>query len=191
VNAVSESSQAKWLEALFNQYYDLLYDVGVHLCKGQPALLDGLYDALQEVFIALWRKRNKLVDHPNIGGWLVVALRFELQARMKKEGRRTKAASYSLDDPDSAPPLADPTPSIADNLLYKEKIEALKALLGIENTRLFLDYTLGGQSAKQVAVQYGLTESGVWMRISRIKKKIYEHPEMFTLFLWILLGSRV
>ena len=185
-----ESSQAEWLEALFNQYYGLLYDVGVRLCKGHPALLDGLYDALQEVFIALWRKRSKLADHPNVGGWLVVALRFELQSRMKKEGRRAKATSCSLDDPDSAPPLAVPEPNIADSLLYEEKIEALKALLGAENTRLFLDYALSGQSAKQVAVQYGLTEASVWMRISRIKRKIAEHPEMFTLFLWIMLGIR-
>lgn len=182
---------AEWLEALFEQYYDLLHDVGKRMCKGQPALLDSLYDHLQEVFLALWRKRDRLADHPNIGGWLVSALRMQIQSCMRKEIRIAKSSAYSLDHPDAPAEAArEDQPGAIDHLLYQEKVEALEALLGKENTQLFLAYTLEGRSAKELAAQYGMTEASVWMRMSRLKRKIVEHPEVFMLLLLLALGYR-
>lgn len=186
---MEHSEWVVWLEELYGQYYTMLYKAGMRLCK-TPAQFSGLYDELQEVFVALWRKREQLLHHPNIGGWLVCALRLQLLARAQKGAKEFHSTAFSLDD-ENAPALraessmpAEPT----EALLYQEKIEALESLLGADHAQLFLAYTLEGRSAKELATQYRLTEASVWMRISRMKKKIMEHPEIFSLLLFSLLG---
>ena len=69
--------------------------------------------------------------------------------------------------------------------------EQLRELLGEENAALFIDYTLNGYSAKDLADRYGVSESCIWMRISRMKKKLMEHPEIFYTVLLMLTGFGV
>ncbi|MEG2208263.1 MAG: sigma-70 family RNA polymerase sigma factor [Clostridia bacterium] len=180
-------SDEQWLEHIWQEHYKLLYDTGRYSLQNDPERMGKLFDDIQEVFLALWKKREKLKDHPNIGGWLVCALRYQLKISATKGYRESAHKAYSIDD-ESAPTIADDGAPVDDALLAEEKGAALKQLLGEENAALFIDYTLNGKSAKELAAQYGLNEASVWVRISRIKKKLMQHPEAFYIFLLMMLG---
>ena len=174
-----------WLSGIYDAYYDLLYDMGRRLLRGQPALQDSLYDILQEVFLALWRKRDVLATHENIGGWLVNALRLEIRASLRKLLRHSKREAFSLDDAEKPSQAAEaeaamPQGDMLEPLFYKEKEEALCKLLGQENARLFIEYTVNGYSAVELSEMYGISEGSIRMRVNRAKKKILEHPQIFS-----------
>ena len=178
-----------WFARTYDQHYNLLYSIGKRLSAGQPRGQDGLFDDLQEVFLALWRKRAQLMQHPNVGGWLVQALRLQVQSHARKGRREASRAAYSLDDQDaSAAHQAGQEGEELDALLYSEKLEALERLLGQENARLFLAYAVQRIPARTLAAQVGVSEDCLRMRISRIKKKILDHPEIFSALLFGLLG---
>jgi len=183
--------EAAWLEGLYQTYFDLLYDVGRRMGRARNLPADSLYDDLQEVFLTLWRKREALIDHPNIGGWLVNTLRLQIQARARKIFKAP--SGVSLDDENRPQDVleaavAPAMPNVLDSLLYREQIKVLEKLLGRENATLFLAYALQGYSAKELAAQYHLSEASIWTRISRAKKKIVKHSDIFSIFLVVLLG---
>ncbi|MEG1013570.1 MAG: sigma-70 family RNA polymerase sigma factor [Clostridia bacterium] len=180
-------SDEQWLEQIWREHYKLLYDTGRYTLQGQPERMDRLYDDIQNAFLALWNKREKLKNHPNIGGWLVCALRLQLKTSAGKVYRDASHRAYSIDD-ENAPSLEDTQQSVDADLLAEDKRTALKEVLGEENAVLFLAYTLGNQTAKELAAKYGMSEASIWVRISRIKKKLLGHPEIFYVFLLAMLG---
>lgn len=180
-------SDEEWLEQIWQEHYKLLYDTGRYTLQGQLERMDKLYDDIQAVFLALWKKREKLKDHPNISGWLVRALRFQLKTSARKVYRDASHRAYSMDD-ENAPSLEDTKQNVDADLLAEEKRTALKEVLGEDNAEMFIAYTLGNQTAKELAMQYDMSEASVWVRISRIKKKLLQHPEIFYVFLLAMLG---
>ena len=180
-------SDELWLEQVWQEHYKLLYDTGRYTLQGQPERMDKLFDDIQNVFLALWNKREKLKSHPNIGGWLVCALHLQLKTSASKVYRDASHRAYSIDD-ENAPSLEDTQQSVDANLLTEEKLSALRELLGEENAALFIAYTLDNQTAKELATKYNMSEASVWVRISRIKKKLLQHPEIFYVFLLAVLG---
>lgn len=180
--------QQQWFEQVYQQYGSLLLRIGRRLLSGQDEEL--LYDAIQEVFLTLWDKRDTLMDHPNIGGWLVEAIKFRIRGSQAKITRRALRHAYSLDEENAAPleDAASLTPE--QHAVLESRIEQLCALLGPENASLFLDYTLRGYSAKDLSGIYGISESCVWMRISRIKKKLVALPEVFCALLTLMTALR-
>ncbi|MFR5794527.1 MAG: RNA polymerase sigma factor [Christensenellales bacterium] len=67
---------------------------------------DTLYDMVQEIFLLLWDRRETLKTHPNIGGWLMAALKFRILGERGRVTRRALRHAYSLDD-DGAAPVSD------------------------------------------------------------------------------------
>lgn len=179
------TSETQWLSEIYSAHYDMLYDMGRRLTRGQPQVQEGLYDILQDVFLALWRKRKALCSHENIGGWLVNALRLEVKAATRKVVKRGMRTAFSLDNEDmpgrsAAVEAAQPGEDALASVIYKEKIEALEKLLGKENADLFVEYMANGYSAIELSAMYGISEGSIRMRVNRAKKKILEHPELFT-----------
>ena len=74
--------------------------------------------------------------------------------------------------------------------LLAERVEALKALLGEENARLFLAYAVDGCTARELSGTWGLSEDCIWMRISRMKRKLVAHPEIFYAVLLMTISVR-
>ena len=164
-----------WFEQAYAEYADFLYRIGRRLLAGRSE--DVLYDAIQDVFLTMWNKRAELTAHPNPGGWLVTALKFRLRTDSRRAARHS---ALSLDDEDNPLPVEDTrSPSPEESAVLASHVEQLRALLGEEQTQLFLDYALH---------RYGVSPECVWVRISRLRKKIAQHPEIFYLVTVLLSG---
>ena len=179
-------TDAKWLEKLYGQHYDLLYSLGRRLALRYGLKEDSLYDQLQEVFLTLWRKRETLKNHPNPGGWLVNALKLQLAAQARKQ--RQGASSLPPEAADAEPDRETLGP--AELFLQAETMRAVEKLLGRETAALFLAYVLEGASGKDMAQVLHVSEAAVRVRVSRAKKKLMKHPEIFLLLLSSMLGLR-
>lgn len=176
----------QWFENAYQQYADLLLRIGRRLLQSEDE--DVLYDIIQEAFLTLWQKRAQLIDHPNIGGWLVEAVKFRIMGSRAKVTRRSLHHAYSIDEENAMPIEDQRALSPEENAILRDRTEQLRELLGEENANLFLDYTLNGSTAKELSAIYGISESCVWMRISRMKKKLIQHPELFYVFAIVLSG---
>ena len=87
-----------WFEGAYAQYADFLYRIGRRLLAGRSE--DVLCDAIQDVFLTMWNKRAELTAHPNLGGWLVTALKFRLRTDSRRAaGRGTPGAQGAAGDP--------------------------------------------------------------------------------------------
>lgn len=179
--------ELEWFESIHNRYADFCFNLGKHLLYGGSDE-DVLYDVVQEVFLTLWTKRKELMNHPNIGGWLSLTVRYRMMSTMKERRKHDQQQAFSLDEENiievSSPQL---TPEQQTDLWGR--MDALRELLGEEDTLLFLAYAVSGYKAKELGARFGLTENCVHMRISRMKKKITAHPEMFYVMLLISIGA--
>lgn len=175
-----------WFDEVYRQYADLLFRIGRRLIAANTDE-SALYDMMQDVFLTLWNRRETLKTHPNIGGWLVEAMKFRIRGEQAKISRRSLRHAYSLDAEDAAP-LPGNAFSPEEEAQMNAHRDAIASLLGEEGAQLFLDYTLGGYTAQALSERTGLTPSGIWMRIARMKKKLAAHPEIFYVLLAMMIG---
>lgn len=175
----------EWFEQVYRQYADLLFRVGRRF-QSPGESDDVLLDLIQEIFLLLWERRDSLMTHPNIGGWLVEALKLRIRGTRAKVSRRALRHAYSLDEDDAAPIAdADPTPEQVAQM--RSHLDAIVKLLGEENAKLFIDYVMNGKSAGELAQELGVSDSCIWMRVARMKKKLARHPDVFFTILLLLL----
>ena len=64
---MNEQTEREWFERIYQDHADMLFRLGRHLLGGQDD--SALYDLMQDAFLDAWSKREKLMAHPNIGGW--------------------------------------------------------------------------------------------------------------------------
>ena len=178
----------QWFEQVYRQHADFLFRVGRRFQNpGEDE--DVLTDLIQEVFLLLWDRREELMRHPNIGGWLVEALKFRIRGSRSKLTRRGLRHAYSLDEEDAAP-IADDAQTPEQSAEIAGHLDAIRELLGEENARLFIAYVLEGRSAKELAQERGVTDSCIAMRILRLKKRLAQHPEVFYALLILSLSLK-
>lgn len=177
-----------WFESIYREHADFCFRVGRRLlAAGQDE--DVLYDIVQEVFAAAWQKHQELMNHPNIGGWLVLAVKYRVMGVESKRSRRARMQAYSLDDEERGMQLEAPQLSAQQQTELQEKVELLRELLGEENAALFLAYAMEGYKAKELGERFGLSENCVHVRISRMKKKLVAHPELLYVLLMAGMGA--
>ena len=61
----------QWLHDIYLQHNRRLHAIGRLFVGREPVHVQAVEDMVQEAFLILWNKRDKLHAHPNIGGWLV------------------------------------------------------------------------------------------------------------------------
>lgn len=170
-----------WLSAHYRENYQMLRSIGRLFVGRSPEHLDIVDDQIQEIFERLWRKRDKLRDHPNLDAWLVEALRRQLRGYFSRQARRAKRFSlHYYDDPgEVAEPPQTAYPSPAEVLEGQERFALLESILGRENARIFYAYCVENETAKALAARYGCSESCIWTRISRSKQRILARADLF------------
>ena len=178
--------EQEWFESVYNAHADMLFRLGRHVLGGQDE--STLYDLMQDAFLDAWNKRSRLMDHPNIGGWLALSLKNRAASYQQKARRRGMKNAYSLDEEEAAP-IADRAMTPEQEALLGDRVAALCELLGEENAALFLAYAMDGCTAKEIGRRFQLSEDCVWMRISRMKRKLVAHPEIFYAMLLIAIGG--
>ena len=170
-----------WLADLFERNYPLLYRVGRVFC-GRESLIE---DQIQEAFLRAWQKRAAVRRHPNPDGWLVECFRNCIRNACRREGRRMALCLETAEAviPDTARLSPD------DYARSREQIELLQKLLGDRDADLFLRFCVYGETAAALAPEYGVSEAALRMRVSRIKKKILAHRELFACAAAVLLWT--
>lgn len=167
-----------WFSDIYERNYALLYRVGrVFLGSGAKETL--IEDQIQEAFIRAWQKRNLLQKHPNPDGWLVDCFRKCLANACRKQSREWKYAACPV-NPEKVLTVQDDKYLDPDEYVRtKEQIMMLKKLMGDKNADIFLRYCVYGEKAASIAVELGISEPALRMRISRLKKIILTNRELF------------
>ncbi len=168
-----------WLETLYQENFKLLYHVGRMFAGAGPAMSGLVEDEIHEVFMLAWSKREKLKSHVNIEGWLVEAMRKRMLACYRKWHREQKHLSFSLNEENAAEPSDKNQEEGFQQAAQAECRDNLNRLLGKEDAELFQLYCVQRMPAREVADRFCLTEAGLRMRASRIRKKVLLHKELF------------
>ncbi len=181
----------QWLHEIYLAHYKRLYTIGRLFAGREPVHTQAVEDMVQEAFLVLWNKRDKLFMHPNIGGWLVETMRGQMLNYLRKKKRHNARLAFSLDEEDTEPRVASTAFELPeDALMQKENLETLKTLLGDENAGLFYSYCVENQGSGEIAKAYGLSESCVRMRVMRLKKTILENKDLFMVVIAVLLVTK-
>ena len=183
----------RWAPEALCEYYTFLKQVGKHLLIHSSDQVSDLDDFVQIVLMQMYKKKNSLNNHPNIKGWLVIALKNELAANRRIKFKKNKWGYLSLDS------------SYSDNLQkaltntslnpefifvdqYPERLEKIKQIIGNEDAELLVETYVEGLPASVVASRRGMSEGALKMKVYRLKNKIRCRPELFlSLFLYTLL----
>ena len=137
---------------------------------------------IQEVFMLMWDRRIVLYHHPNIAGWLYQAVVNRLRHWIRDHFNESAREGFSLDDgekPGEAIISAIRQEEGDDTLVMDDHIRTLAQMLGEQNAAIYYGCRVEGQSAKEVARRFGLSEGAVWTRLSRAQDTLDKHKNEF------------
>ena len=126
---------------------------------------EDLEELLSDVFLSLWRSREGLDTEKSLKSWLAAVAR-----NRAVDFLRRKKETHPV--PDGLP---DPAPGPEEQLLQKERIQALERALNALSARdrnlVYRKYYYL-QSTARMAAELGLTERAVEGRLYRIRRKL-------------------
>ena len=146
----------EFMAALYDSEYKRLYRVAFQALRDREAS----HDIVQEAFLLALARWEKLKDHPNPKGWLMVTL----ANLVKNEKRRRVYCEVPIDELFDAPARNDGQ-KIEDMLPAGLTEEEQKVL--IWRYELMLDY-------QEIAERLGISESGCRSKVSRAVSRCRE-----------------
>lgn len=167
------------LDSLFRSYYPRLLNYGVKLVSDR----DLVKDAIQKLFLKLWKKRKSLSQPESVRSYLFVSLRRIILARVKRQkAREERNKSYS----DAAfrrsfnieeVIIAGETRTQQKQLLAR----AFRELSPRQKEALYLRF-YDGLRNKEIAEVMDITHQSVRNHISEAIQKIKRHlPSQFAI----------
>ncbi len=167
-----------WVEKVCEENYDDLYIAGLrYLLRTNPKDIIFLPDDIQEVYLLLCNKKEKLIKHPNITGWLVRTMMKVISDREGKARKERARIAFSMDDEAMLRKSHGMFVSGSDPLeiLLKKSQDEMPEIekeIGKENLQLLQAYYEEKQTSEELAGQMHMAGAALRMRISRLKKKI-------------------
>ena len=167
-----------WVEKVCEENYEDLYIAGLrYLLRTNPKDIIFLPDDIQEVYLLLCRKKEKLIKHPNITGWLVRTMMKVMTDREGKARKERARIAFSMDDEAMLRKSHGIFASGSDPLeiLLKKSQDEMPEIekeIGKENLQLLQAYYEEKQTSEELAGQMQMAGAALRMRISRLKKKI-------------------
>lgn len=167
-----------WVEKVCEENYEDLYIAGLrYLLRTNPKDIIFLPDDIQEVYLLLCRKKEKLIKHPNITGWLVRTMMKVMTDREGKARKERARIAFSMDDEAMLRKSHGMFVSGSDPLeiLLKKSQDEMPEIekeIGKENLQLLQAYYEEKQTSEELAGQMQMAGAALRMRISRLKKKI-------------------
>lgn len=143
----------KWIDENYETLYKKLSLIAFHL-TGDMALAE---DMVQDVFVLALLHPEKLLDHPNREGWLVVAL----HNMIKNEERRMRQKEISLEE--NMEPYVENEFHGLNEILPKDLSEQDKKILAWYYEEE-LEY-------KVIASLLGISEGACRLRVFRAKER--------------------
>ncbi len=169
-----------WVETICEENYDDLYVVGLrYLLKTNPKDIVFLPDDIQEVYLLLCKKKEKLFRHPNITGWLIKTLKEVIADREGKARKERARIAFSIDDEAVMHKVQGLCASGSDPLEIvlnrsHDGLSEIEREIGKENLRLLQAYYGEKVSSDKLATQMQMAGAALRMRITRLKRKIKE-----------------
>lgn len=149
-------------EKLTKRWYDRIYA----FCLRRLPDRENAEDAAQDVFLSFWEGPD-FTDESTAAAWLYRSARNRIADYYRTEARHEKYEARI--PPEELEDLAAPDRSDADdNGVFGEVLDELSS----EEQRLFYAVWIDGIPYAELATEYGLSESGLRTRVSRLKKKI-------------------
>ena len=148
-------STEQWFDELYIEFYPKLLNITLRL----TADIHLAEDITQSAFTTLYERREELIHHRNIQGWLVVAVRNKLQSEMQR-------LNYAQEVPlmEGAKLAYDPESDVSF-------MDILPAALSHEE-RVILDlYYRQGYTHGDIGKYLGCSETACRMRLCRIVAK--------------------
>lgn len=152
-------------EKIFRELYEGTYRKLYTFLSRKQMNPDYVDDVVQETFLEAYNKIELLAEHPNPMGWLYLTAKNKMLKIMSEQKE-----ICTLDD--------GPIEFVEDTRVgaaeYKdiEISETIRNSVSGEDYEMFRDYYVNGYTHTEVAEKYGLSESSVRMRMSRMKKKL-------------------
>ena len=146
-------------ELIINRYYDTVYNLCfARLNRNRQAA----EDCTQETFLTFFSKRGKLEFTDNIQLWLYRTA----EKVIKSYIRRNKQILIDVDE------VADKL--ISEEQSFEEQSEAFDCLSEEEKELLTIYYDYEYGERIRLAEEKGLTQSALYNRVYRIKRKLYK-----------------
>ncbi len=173
------SNDEEFIEKLFFQYHDTLqYFCMVYFPESQ--YLSCVDDCIQEVFLAAYKKRKKLMLHSNPYAWLKNACKKQCKVMMRDKNRHAKILQKYCNHEES---VKD------DVLAWLKQNHAIEQLMVLESQltdtekKIYQSYFLNDQSACKSAQENETSEAAVRGAIQRIRKKASKLEMIFFLLI--------
>lgn len=154
------------IDELYRTYSKQLfvYAKSSKFCEYQAEVL------IQETFVTACDKQEKLVGHPNPGGWLMMTLKNKI-----KEARRENAAFRelvkTLVELPRSKVVYDPQQSIGMTKLHYEMLLVRSQLLTEDEFSMLLKIAFGDYTLEELAKEYGIKVDTCKKQIYRARKK--------------------
>jgi len=159
---------------LCNKYFERIYRYCKRLVNGQDQLLDFVEECTQNTFLAARKQIQKIMNHPNIEGWLYTTARNLINNSYRSMYIKKKHELF-IDDSISCALMT--SEDEFDNLLDETidvdalAIDLLKKLNENEYN-LYMDYYKNSTSVFELSKKYEISSTAVTTRIYRLKLKI-------------------
>lgn len=162
-------------ERVFKLFYSDLYGYGLKL-SGQPELVK---DTIQELFVKLWERRERLSSVNSIKGYLLVALRRMLMRELKSDSRTSFLDEDQVGNLESLQFSAEEI-IIKRELEHEQKNELLQAIEHLPDRQkevLFLRY-YNGMSYEEMqeilAINYQSVRNHIYRATNKLKEILEE-----------------
>lgn len=166
------------LDNLFRLYYPPLFDYGIKLISNE----DQVKDAIQELFLKLWKKHNSLSTPDSIKTYLLVSLRRIMLRRLKSNQNRYERNRKYIDN------LFTTAFSREDLLIRNEidrrkkelLVQAINQLNGRQKETLFLKYYHGltnQEIAKVMNINYQSVKNNLCRALKNVRGLVESVPD--------------
>lgn len=150
---------------------DLFAGLQARLRRSARQLLgndDDAADALQDVFCALWSRRDSIADERMAEGMAVASVRNRcIDTLRQRSSRRTVGV-------DEAPAIAvEPSATDADEL-YSEVDAVIRRSLGERDRQILILREQSGWEIDEIAIKFNMTPAAVRMALSRARRTVLQ-----------------
>lgn len=175
--ALIQQGDAHAFEALYNRYWEKLYT----LCYWHLMNRENARDVVQELFVELWVKRERILISKTVEGYLKIAARNRVCSYLRNANREVKNKALQ-NIAKTAPSSTQQDHAGELRQLYHREIQKL-------SQRKKTVYTLvheQGFSIREVAEKLSLPEQSVKNSLSEARKSIREALEYYK-FMMVLI----
>lgn len=174
------------LSALYHRYWDKLLVIAANRIDTYELA----EEAVQDVFVSLWKRRHDLELTHKLSTYLAVAIKYRVIRQQQNQFRYTTKVEESVDSDESGfAPLAD------ERVLEKEILERIEASVQRLPEKCRIVFRMSredGKTYKQIAAELEISEKTVEQHMSKAIRHLRSDLTTWSpvILLWVL-GTRL